>query len=91
MEMCIRDSPQTPFEGTSLVYTFDHPDAPGRHKVQYFEMLGSRGIYKDGWWAGSFNHLPWPTSGGGMSLATANESKPWELYNLDEDYSQRCV
>ena len=79
---------QTAFEGTSLVYTFDHPDAASRHKVQYFEMLGSRGIYKDGWWAGSFNHLPWPTSGGGMSLATANESKPWELYNLDEDYSQ---
>ena len=51
-----------------FAYTFDHPDAPSKHKVQYFEMLGSRGIYKDGWWAGSFNHLPWPTSGG-MSLA----------------------
>jgi arylsulfatase A-like enzyme len=49
---------QTPLEGQSLVYTFDNPDAPG-HSVQYFEMLGSRGIYKDGWWAGSFNHLPW--------------------------------
>ena len=77
---------QTPLEGTSLVYTFDHPDEPSRHKVQYFEMLGSRGIYKDGWWAGSFNHLPW----GGLpdASATPPDQRSWELYNLDKDYSQ---
>ena len=77
---------QTPFEGKSLVYTFENPDAPSRHTVQYFEMLGSRGIYKDGWWAGSFNHLPWNFGANGSQ--TAPDPKPWELYNLDQDYSQ---
>lgn len=78
---------QTPLEGVSLAYTFDHADAPGRHNQQYFEMLGSRGIYKDGWWAGSFNHLPWPTSGG-QFFGRPSETKPWELYHLDGDFSQ---
>lgn len=78
--------PQRPFEGTSLVYTFDHPEEASRHTVQYFEMLGSRGIYKDGWWAGSFNHLPWPT--GPAPSTSTPEKNPWELYHLDEDYSQ---
>jgi arylsulfatase len=76
---------QTPLEGTSLVYTFDHPDAPSRHRVQYFEMLGSRAIYKDGWWAGSFNHLPW---NGPPDTPVPPEKRSWELYNLDQDYSQ---
>jgi hypothetical protein len=77
---------QTPLEGVSFAYTFDHPDAPSRHNLQYFEMLGSRGIYKDGWWAGSFNHIPWPTEK--SSFNSGPESRPWELYHLDEDYSQ---
>jgi len=77
---------QTPLEGVSFAYTFDHPNAPGRHNVQYFEMLGSRGIYKDGWWAGSFNHIPWPTER--SSVNSPSEPKPWELYHLDIDFSQ---
>jgi arylsulfatase A-like enzyme len=77
---------QTPLEGASFAYTFDHADAPSRHNLQYFEMLGSRGIYKDGWWAGSFNHLPWPTDR--STFNSAPEPKPWELYHLDDDYSQ---
>ena len=78
---------QTPLEGVSLAYTFDHPDEPSRHKVQYFEMLGSRGIYKDGWWAGSFNHLPWNGPADGTPTLPVNQ-RPWELYNLEQDYSQ---
>lgn len=77
---------QSPIEGVSFAYTFDHPDAPSRHSVQYFEMLGSRGIYKDGWWAGSFNHLPWPTNRSPFN--SAPETRPWELYHLDDNYSQ---
>lgn len=77
---------QSPLEGVSFAYTFDHPDAPGKHKIQYFEMLGSRGIYKDGWWAGSFNHLPWPTNRSPFN--SPPETRPWELYHLDDDYSQ---
>jgi arylsulfatase len=49
-------------------------------------MLGSRGIYKDGWWAGSFDHVPWTTEKSPSN--SAPEPKPWELYHLDEDFSQ---
>jgi hypothetical protein len=48
--------------------------------------LGSRGIYQDGWWAGSFNHLPWPTDR--STFNSQPDPKPWELYHLDDDYSQ---
>ena len=39
---------QEPMDGTSFLYTFDDPDAEERHTVQYFEVIGSRAIYKDG-------------------------------------------
>ncbi len=77
---------QLPLEGASLVYSFDHPDTPSPHKVQYFEMVGNRGIYKDGWWAGSRHMLPWDLLG--LWNKGIPEPHPWELYNLNEDYSQ---
>ncbi len=77
---------QTPLEGTSFVYTFDHPEEASRHRVQYFEIFGSRGIYKDGWWAGSPNRSPWNEGPGAPPVPP--EQRSWELYNLDQDFSQ---
>jgi arylsulfatase len=79
---------QAPLEGTSLLYTFDHPDAPGTHHVQYFEMVGNRGIYKDGWWAGARHVVPWEALKTDVYNQTSIDQHPWELYNLNEDYSQ---
>jgi arylsulfatase A-like enzyme len=42
---------QKPVDGVSLVYTFDNGTVPTQHTTQYFEMLGNRAIYKDGWMA----------------------------------------
>jgi arylsulfatase A-like enzyme len=42
---------QEPMDGTSFAYSFDDPEAAGRHTVQYFEFAGARAIYHDGWWA----------------------------------------
>jgi arylsulfatase len=77
---------QKPLDGTSLVYTFDNAKAAGRHEAQYFEMMGNRAIYKDGWMASTTPlRLPWVTQVG-------NEPNPddfkWELYNINEDFSQ---
>jgi arylsulfatase len=77
---------QKPLDGTSLVYTFDDAKAPGRHETQYFEMIGNRAIYKDGWMASTTPlRLPWVTQVG-------NDPNPddfkWELYNVSEDFSQ---
>lgn len=77
---------QKPIEGVSLAYTFDreHADAPSAHVTQYFEMLGNRAIYRDGWMACCrHGRLPWETSG-----SAAFEEDRWELYNIDEDFSQ---
>ncbi len=81
---------QKPFDGTSLAYTFDHPAEPGRKTVQYFENSASRGIYADGWFACAFGPLvPWDTAGAAARLAAWDAAtEPWELYHLDEDFSQ---
>ena len=52
--------PQDPIDGVSFAYTFDEPDAPGRLITQYFEIMGSRAIYHDGWMASAIGpRLPW--------------------------------
>jgi arylsulfatase len=75
---------QKPVEGVSLVYSFDAAKAPTQHPVQYFELVGNRAIYKDGWMAcTSPLRLPWLTS------AEVNpDDFKWELYNVSEDFSQ---
>src|SRR5262249_30850270 len=76
---------QKPLDGVSLVYTFDNATAATRHGTQYFEMLGNRAIYKDGWMASTTPlRLPWVTIG-----AEPNpDDFKWELYNINEDFSQ---
>jgi len=78
---------QLPLEGSSFLYTFDHPEEPSHHHVQYFAMVGNIGIYKDGWWAGRHYYSPWE-QGSPWSKGPGSEQHPWELYNLNEDYSQ---
>ncbi|HKE37868.1 MAG TPA: arylsulfatase, partial [Candidatus Baltobacteraceae bacterium] len=78
---------QKPHDGTSLVYTFDSASAPTRHTAQYFEMMGNRAIYKDGWIASTTPlRLPWITAAG-IPDPSPDDFK-WELYNVTEDFSQ---
>ena len=67
-----------------MAYTFTDEDAPGRRVTQYFEMLGNRALYHDGWVAGCLHgRLPWLTSGG-----ASFDKDTWELYNIEKDFSQ---
>ena len=81
--------PQDPIDGVSFAYTFDQPDAPGRLLTQYFEIMGSRAIYHDGWMASAFGpRPPWvPGLPPGIADWTPDHDQ-WELYNLDEDWAQ---
>jgi arylsulfatase A-like enzyme len=79
---------QLPLEGQSFADSFTDASAKSRHTVQYFEMLGNRGIYKDGWWAGARNLEPWKLVTGDVWRSNNIGQHPWELYNLEEDYSQ---
>ena len=79
---------QTPIEGVSMVYTFDDAKAPTRHKTQYFELLGNRGIYHDGWMANTTPlRLPWAKPAPGDASPNPDDFK-WELYHVAEDFSQ---
>lgn len=74
----IKGIPQKTIQGKSFRYTFDSDDRNKERKIQYYEMLGNKGIYKNGWKAIT-NH-------------TFNESfdeDEWELYNVEEDYSEK--
>jgi arylsulfatase len=76
---------QKPLDGVSLAYTFDSANAPTRHTTQYFELVGNRGIYKDGWIANTTPlRLPWVTIG----FEPSPDDFKWELYNVNEDFSQ---
>jgi arylsulfatase len=81
--------PQDPIDGVSLAYTFGDPKAEGRMLTQYFEIMGSRAIYHDGWMASAFGpRIPWvPGAPPGIREWTPDDDK-WELYNLAEDWSQ---
>ncbi|MDD2769328.1 MAG: arylsulfatase [Methylococcus sp.] len=75
--------PQRPIEGVSLAYTFGDPAAKSRHRTQYFEITGNRGIYHDGWFAGTVHRAPWEPK----PRATL-ENDRWELYHLPQDFGQ---
>src|SRR5262249_16304141 len=76
---------QKPIEGVSLVYTFDDANPPTRHGTQHFELVGNRGIYREGGMGRRPpRRLPWVTIG-----AEPNpDDFKWELYNINEDFSQ---
>jgi len=79
---------QAPIEGVSIAYTFPKAGAnlPSMHHTQYFEMMGDRAIYHDGWIASTkVMRLPWAMVGQ-SNLDPA--SYPWELYDLKGDWTQ---
>ena len=79
---------QDPQDGVSMAYSFDDPQAAGQKKVQYFDIYASRGVYQDGWFACAFGpREPWNRTGAKIKSWNPDEDV-WELYNLDEDYSQ---
>jgi len=76
---------QSPMEGTSMLYTFNEPETPERHDLQYFEMFGNRGIYHKGWSAVTKHRTPWIMVG---QEVPAFDDDVWELYDGSSDFSQ---
>jgi arylsulfatase A-like enzyme len=91
----IRGVTQSPLNGVSFAPTLDDPEAETNHHTQYFEMLGHRAIYHDGWRA----VCPWPgpsfaESGKGFGEPISAETLStldatgWELYHVAEDFAE---
>ena len=75
-------------DGISMKYTFQDAKATPAAKTQFFDNNGSRGIYQDGWYACTFGPLyPWLAGAPGLDKWDP-KNDVWELYNLNEDYSQ---
>lgn len=75
---------QEPVEGYAMNHSFDHADAPTSHTTQYYEMLGNRGLYHDGWKVVTYHgRKPWENK-----AAWGFDEDHWELYNLNEDPSE---
>ena len=77
---------QKPIEGVSLAYTFDQPKAPSTRRTQYFELVGNRGIYHDGWVACTTPaRKPWDSVPSKVDVISGYQ---WELYHVAEDFSE---
>lgn len=91
----IKGVTQSPIQGHSFAHTFGDRDVPSQHVTQYFEMMGHRSIYHDGWRA----VCPWP----GPSFAESGlffgapidhdklaelDANGWELYHVNEDAAE---
>ena len=80
---------QDSIDGISMAYSFDDPKTKGKLLTQYFEILGSRSIYHDGWMASAAGpRLPWIAGIDPGILTWTPDKDTWELYNLEEDWSQ---
>ncbi|WP_345764532.1 arylsulfatase [Diaminobutyricibacter sp. McL0608] len=73
---------QRPYEGTPMNYSFGDAEADEQHTTQYFEMLGNRAIFHQGWTAVAKHKDPWLASEHGL------DDDVWELYNVEEDWTQ---
>jgi arylsulfatase len=91
----IKGVTQSPMEGVSFAHTFEDSAATSKRQTQYFEMMGHRAIYHDGWravcpWpgpsfteAGAFFGIPMPAE-----KLTELDAKHWELYHVAEDFAE---
>jgi arylsulfatase A-like enzyme len=86
---------QSPIQGLSFASALDNVKAPTKHITQYFEMMGHRSIYHDGWRA----VCPWPGTSfteSGLPFGapidkdklTELDAKGWELYHIDTDFAE---
>lgn len=80
--------PQDSIDGVSMAYTFDDAKAQGTRRTQFFDVMGSRSIYHDGWMASTFGpRAPW--SPGVVDISGWDPRQDvWELYHVEADWSQ---
>lgn len=91
----IKGITQSPIEGHSFAAVLNDAKVPTKHITQYFEMMGHRSIYHDGWRA----VCPWPGTSfkeAGMFFGapidkdklTELDAKNWELYHIEKDFAE---
>jgi arylsulfatase A-like enzyme len=80
---------QKPIEGVSMTYSFDkaNANATSPHRTQYFEMMGVRGLYNNGWMLSAVpTRAPWELLG--KTITDPANAYQWELYDISKDWTQ---
>ena len=78
---------QSPIEGVSFAPSLTDPGAASSHVTQYYEMLGSRALYHDGWKSVVFHPTPF-IAYDGTDVSKPFDDDVWELYHVAEDFSE---
>ncbi|MBT95076.1 MAG: arylsulfatase [Acidimicrobiaceae bacterium] len=60
--------------GSSFIESLHKPEVDSTHTEQYYEMIGHRGMYQEGWSASTIRKIETPFS-----------EESWELHNLEND------
>ena len=84
---------QQPMHGVTFADSLTDANAPERHTQQYFETIGNRSMYKDGWWLSMKTaRIPWVLTPDAIKPYTPGvwdpDQDPTELYYLPDDFSQ---
>ena len=80
---------QDPIAGISMTYALADAEAPGMRHTQFFDIMASRGIYHDGWFASAPGpREPWVSGLPKGIKSWSPLTDKWELYNIDKDWSQ---
>jgi arylsulfatase len=84
---------QEPIHGTSFLAALTDGAAPEHRTQQYFETIGNRAMYKDGWWlAVKTDRIPWVLTPEAIAPYAPGvwdpDTDPVELYYLPDDFTQ---
>ena len=84
---------QEPMHGVTFADSITDAEAPERHTQQYFETIGNRAMYKDGWWLSMrTERIPWVLTPDALKPYAPGvwdpDDDPTELYYLPDDFSQ---
>ena len=76
-------------DGTSLRRVLEEPESGEVHRTQYFEMLGSRSIYHDGWKATTDHISTGVLDEEELAIGSRNfDEDRWGLFDLTRDFSE---
>lgn len=84
----IRGVAQSPLHGVSFRHTFDDADAPSPRQTQYYEMLGNRAIYHQGWKLVTYHGTQGALYDGVTDPMKPFDEDRWELYHVEQDFSE---
>ena len=81
----IRGVAQSDIQGASFGASLGDASAPSSRRTQYYEMLGNRAIYHDGWKAVVYHGTEGMIYDGVTDPSKPFDEDRWELYHVEND------